>query len=85
MPAGRAGSNPKAFHAACRAPHRMPPLRPCPNCGQDEWLANDDLHYMPRVRPDGRGRYAVDPQNGIHVRVWRCNNCLYVVQFWEPD
>lgn len=75
----------KAFHAAPRRPRRMPPFRPCPNCGQDEWLANDGLHYMPRVHPDGRGGYEADPRNGIHVRVWRCNNCMYVAQFWEPD
>lgn len=64
---------------------RMPPYRPCPNCGQDEWLADDYLHYLPRVRPDGAGRYDVDLKEGIHVRAWRCNNCMYVMEFWEPD
>ena len=68
-----------------RPPPAVPPMRPCPNCGQTEWLENKDLHYMPRVVPIGQGRYATDPGNGIHVSVWRCNNCLYVMLFWEPD
>jgi len=31
------------------------------------------------------GTYAADTNNGIHVRLGRCNNCMYSRQFWEPD
>ena len=82
--AGHGSAAGKTFFAPPRGPP-VPPNGPCPNCGQAEWLENEDLHYMPRVVPIGPGRYATDPGNGIHVRAWRCNNCLYVMLFWEPD
>ena len=63
----------------------MPPKIPCPNCGQNEWLENPELSYLPRVRKLENGEYVSDIDNGIHVRLWRCNNCMYVMQFWEPD
>lgn len=63
----------------------MPPKTACPNCGQKEWLASGELSYLPRVSRSGGGGYVADTKNGIHVRVWRCNNCMYVMQFWEPD
>ena len=63
----------------------MPPKTRCPNCQQNEWLENPELGYVPRVLRMGDGRYAADTDNGMHVRLWRCNNCMYVMQFWEPD
>lgn len=63
----------------------MPPKIPCPNCGIKEWLENVELNYMPRVIHLKDGNYEADVKNGIHVRTWRCNNCMYIMQFWEPD
>ena len=63
----------------------VPPRIACPNCNQNEWLENPGLNYLPRVTKLDDGRYASDVDNGIHVRLWRCNNCMYVMQFWEPD
>jgi len=63
----------------------MPPKVPCPNCSQKEWLENVELNYIPRVTRLENGKYAADINNGIHVRTWRCNNCMYIMQFWEPD
>ncbi|MDH3204034.1 MAG: hypothetical protein OEL81_05090 [Nitrosopumilus sp.] len=63
----------------------MPPKIECPNCQQNEWLENPELNYFPRVNKMDDGKYTADTENGIHVRLWRCNNCMYVMQFWEPD
>jgi len=63
----------------------MPPQIKCPNCNQNEWLENPELNYLPRVTKLENGAYASDTENGIHVRLWRCNNCMFVMQFWEPD
>ena len=63
----------------------MPPKVKCPNCGQNEWLENPELGYIPRVNKLENGKYYSDLDNGIHIKVWRCNNCMYVMQFWEPD
>ena len=63
----------------------MPPQIQCPNCGQNEWLENPELNYLPCVTKLESGKYAVDIDNGIHVRLWRCNNCMFVMSFWEPD
>ncbi|KFM16819.1 hypothetical protein AAA799D11_00532, partial [Marine Group I thaumarchaeote SCGC AAA799-D11] len=50
-----------------------------------EWLENQELSYLPRVAKLDNGQYVADTENGTHVRIWRCNNCMYVMQFWEPD
>ena len=63
----------------------MAPKINCPNCGQNEWLENFGLSYLPQVYKLDDGRYASDTENGVHVRLWRCNNCMFVMQFWEPD
>ena len=63
----------------------MAPKIPCPNCQEDEWLENNELSYLPQVVKLEDGKYVADAGNGIHVRLWRCNNCMYVMQFWEPD
>jgi len=63
----------------------MAPKIKCPNCQQNEWLENNELSYLPTVMKMDDETYAADPNNGIHVRLWRCNNCMYVLQFWEPD
>ncbi len=63
----------------------MTPKIKCPNCQQNEWFENNELSYLPTVMKMDDGTYAADPNNGIHVRLWRCNNCMYVLQFWEPD
>ena len=65
----------------------MPPKGSCPNCGQKEWLEHPKLHYFPRISrsDDDNGRYVADASNGIHVTIWRCNNCMYIMPFWEPD
>ncbi|MDH3360871.1 MAG: hypothetical protein OEL56_01670 [Nitrosopumilus sp.] len=63
----------------------MPPKIPCPNCMQKEWLENPELNYLPRVTRLENGKYVADTDNGIHVKLWRCNNCMYVMQFWEHD
>ena len=63
----------------------MAPKIKCPNCQQNEWFENNELSYLPTVMKMDDGTYAADPNNGIHVRLWRCNNCMYVMQFWEPD
>ena len=63
----------------------LPPKIPCPNCQEDEWLENNELSYLPQVVKLEDGKYVADTGNGIHVRLWRCNNCMYVMQFWEPD
>ena len=63
----------------------MPPKIACPNCGLKEWLENPELHYFPRVEPLDEGKYVADTTNGIHVKIWRCNNCMYIMHFWEPD
>lgn len=63
----------------------MPDPAPCPHCGRSEWLPSDGLYYLPRTRPNERGEHEADLRNGINVRVWRCDNCLYVMTFWEPD
>ena len=54
----------------------MPPKVACPNCKQNEWLENNELSYLPTVMKMDDGKYAADVDNGIHVRLWRCNNCL---------
>jgi len=63
----------------------MPPRIVCPNCQQNEWLENEGLNYLPRVSKMNDGKYVADTENGIHVKLWRCNNCMYVLHFWEPD
>lgn len=63
----------------------LSPKIPCPNCQEDEWLENNELSYLPQVIKLEDGKYVADAGNGIHVRLWRCNNCMYVMQFWEPD
>ena len=63
----------------------MAPKIKCPNCQQNEWFENNELSYLPTVMKMDDGTYAADPNNGIHVRLWRCNNCMYMLQFWEPD
>ena len=57
----------------------------CPNCQENEWLENNELSYLPQVIQLEDGKYVADAENGIHVRLWRCNNCMFVMQFWEPD
>ncbi len=57
----------------------------CPNCQQNEWLENAELSYLPKVTKMEDGKYVADTDNGIHVKLCRCNNCMYVMQFWEPD
>ncbi len=63
----------------------MRPKTVCPNCGQNEWLENPGLNYFPKVNKLEDGTYVADAANGIHVKIWRCNNCMYLMQFWEPD
>ena len=63
----------------------MAPKINCPNCQENEWLENNELSYLPTVMKLDGGTYAADTKNGIHVRLWRCNNCMFVMQFWEPD
>ncbi len=63
----------------------MQPKVDCPNCGQKEWLENPNLNYFPKVNQLEDGTYVADASNGIHVKIWRCNNCMYIMQFWEPD
>ena len=63
----------------------MPPKISCPNCMQNEWLENPELNYLPRVTRLENGKYVADTDNGIHVKLWRCNNCMYIMQFWEHD
>ncbi len=63
----------------------MPPKIHCPNCQQNEWLENAELNYLPKVTQMDDGKYVADTDNGIHIKLWRCNNCMYVMQFWEPD
>jgi len=63
----------------------MAPHTKCPNCGLNEWFENPKLHYLPLVSQMNDGSYSADTTNGIHVKLWRCNNCLYVMLFWEPD
>ena len=63
----------------------MAPKTACPNCGEKEWLENPDLHYFPRVNRSEDGRYVADASNGVHARIWRCNNCMFMMPFWEPD
>ena len=63
----------------------MAPKIKCLNCQQNKWLENNELSYLPTVMKMDDGTYAADPNNGIHIRLWRCNNCMYVLQFWEPD
>ena len=63
----------------------MPPKIKCPNCQQNEWLENSELSYLPRVIRMEDGTYAADVDNRVHIKLWRCNNCMYVMQFWEPD
>ena len=63
----------------------MSPRIKCPNCQQNEWLENTELNYLPRVTKMKNEKYVADTDNGIHIKLWRCNNCLYVMQFWEPD
>ena len=63
----------------------MAPKIPCPNCQEDEWLENNELSYLPHVIKLEDGKYVADVKNGIHVRLWRCNNCMFVMKFWEPD
>jgi len=63
----------------------MPPKIKCPNCQQHEWLENNELSYLPKVMQMDDGTYAADIANGINIRIWRCNNCMYVMHFWEPD
>jgi len=43
------------------------------------------LNYLPKIIQMKDGKYAIDADNGIHVKSWRCNNCMYVMQFCEPD
>jgi len=52
---------------------------------QNEWLENPELNYLPRVTRLENGKYVADTDNGIHVKLWRCDNCMYVMHFWEPD
>ena len=54
----------------------MTPKIPCPNCQEDEWLENNELSYLPQVVKLENGKYVADAENGIHVRLWRCNNCM---------
>ena len=63
----------------------MTPKIKCPNCQQNEWLEYKELSYLPKVMKRDDGTYATDIDNGIHIRIWRCNNCMYVMHFWEPD
>ena len=63
----------------------MGPKIHCPNCQENEWLENNELSYLPHVIKLEDGKYVADAKNGIHVRLWRCNNCMFVMQFWEPD
>jgi len=63
----------------------MPPKVNCPNCKQKEWLENQGLTYHPKVGKTDDGKYIADAANGFHVKTWRCNNCMYIMQFWEPD
>ncbi len=57
----------------------------CPNCQQNEWLENAELNYLPKVTKMEDGKYVSNTDNGIHVKLCRCNNCMYIMQFWEPD
>ena len=63
----------------------MTPKIKCPNCQQNEWFENNELSYLPTVMKIDDGAYVADPNNGVYIRLWRCNNCMYVLQFWEPD
>ena len=63
----------------------MPPRIACPNCQQKEWLQNSGLNYFPMIRRTDDGTYVVETDNGVNVNLWRCNNCLYMMAFWEPD
>jgi hypothetical protein len=63
----------------------MTPKIKCPNCQQNEWLEYKELSYLPKIMKRDDGTYATDIDNGIHIRIWRCNNCMYVMHFWEPD
>ncbi|RNJ79431.1 MAG: hypothetical protein EB829_02120 [Nitrosopumilus sp. H8] len=62
----------------------MPPKIKCPNCQQNEWLENSHLNHLPNAVRLDDGKYAVDVENGVSIKTWRCNNCMYVMQFWEP-
>ena len=37
------------------------------------------------IRRTDDGTYVVETDNGVNVNLWRCNNCLYMMAFWEPD
>ena len=59
----------------------MGPKIHCPNCQENEWLENNELSYFPHVIKLTDGKYVADTKNGIHVRLWRCNNCIVYVHF----
>ena len=63
----------------------MAPKINCPNCQENEWLENNEFSYLPTVMKLDDGTYAADATSVIHVRLWRCNNCMFVMQFLEPD
>ena len=47
----------------------MAPKINCPNCGQKEWLENQELSYLPRVEQLEDGKYVADTTNGLHGRL----------------
>ena len=63
----------------------MPPRIKCPNCKQNEWLKSPRLGYIPQFDRDEKGNCVADVSNGVDLSIWRCNNCMYVMTFWEPD
>ena len=61
----------------------MAPKNKCVNCGAADWLHNDRVSYIPEVT--GRSDTRTDTSDGLHVVVWMCKSCWYLMPFGSRD
>ena len=58
----------------------MGPNGKCINCGANDWLASDRVSFIPKVGAKGS-----DAAEGLHVSVWMCKKCWYMMFFGTTD
>ena len=61
----------------------MAPKSKCTNCGSNDWLQSDRLSYIPPVA--GSGDSPSDAPDGLHVVIWMCKSCWYLMPFGSSD
>ena len=60
----------------------MGPKSKCTNCGVKDWMKSQHSNFIPQLAAQGG---SPTPDDGLHVNMWMCKNCWYLVAFGSAD